>query len=81
MVQQLVRGDPAVLGIELFNEPITSDDELLPFHTKIATVIRDYDDTRSLRSSHRRRATPSTRSSRGRSTAQEHSAVGAGRRW
>ena len=49
MVQQLVirfRGDPAILSIELFNEPVATDDELLAFHTKVARAIRDYDDTR-----------------------------------
>jgi endoglycosylceramidase len=46
MVQQLAikfRGDPAVLGFEIFNEPLATDDELLAFHTKVARAIRDYD--------------------------------------
>ena len=46
MVQELVirfRGDPVVLGIEIFNEPLATDDELLAFHTKVARAIRDYD--------------------------------------
>jgi endoglycosylceramidase len=46
MVQQLAirfRGDPAVLGFEIFNEPLATDDELLAFHAKIARAIRDYD--------------------------------------
>jgi len=49
MVQQLVirfRGDPAILGIEIFNEPLATDDELLAFHTKVARAIRDYDPDR-----------------------------------
>jgi endoglycosylceramidase len=46
MVQQLAirfRGDPAVLGFEIFNEPLATDDELLAFHAKVARAIRDYD--------------------------------------
>jgi endoglycosylceramidase len=46
MVQELVirfRGDPAVLGYEIFNEPLATDDELLAFHAKVARAIRDYD--------------------------------------
>jgi endoglycosylceramidase len=49
MVQQLVirfHGDPAILGIEVFNEPLATDDELLAFHTKVARAIRDYDSDR-----------------------------------
>ena len=49
MVQQLVTrfdGDPGVLGIELFNEPLATDDELLAFHTKIARRIRASDTAR-----------------------------------
>ncbi len=49
MVQELVirfRGDPAILGIEIFNEPLATDDELLAFHTKVARAIRDYDPER-----------------------------------
>jgi hypothetical protein len=49
MVQQLVirfHGDPAILGIEIFNEPMATDDELLTFHTKVARAIRDYDSDR-----------------------------------
>ena len=49
MVQQLVirfRGDPAIVGIEIFNEPLATDDELLAFHTKVARAIRDYDPDR-----------------------------------
>lgn len=38
------RGDPAVLGFEIFNEPLATDDELLAFHTKVAQAIRAYDD-------------------------------------
>jgi endoglycosylceramidase len=36
-------GDPAVLGFEIFNEPMATDDELLAFHTKVAQAIRKYD--------------------------------------
>ena len=46
MVQQLVirfHGDPAIVGIEVFNEPLATDDELTAFHTKLARAIRDYD--------------------------------------
>ncbi|MDB4969178.1 MAG: hypothetical protein JWN44_4867 [Myxococcales bacterium] len=46
MVQQLAirfRGDTAVLGYEIFNEPIATDAELLSFHTKVAQAIRRYD--------------------------------------
>ncbi|HXU68965.1 MAG TPA: cellulase family glycosylhydrolase [Polyangia bacterium] len=49
MVQQLLvrfRGDPAVVGIEIFNEPLATDDELLAFHTKVAGAIRDSDPQR-----------------------------------
>jgi len=49
MVQQLVirfRGDPAVLGIEIFNEPLATDDQLVTFHTKVARAIRDEDPER-----------------------------------
>ncbi len=49
MVQELVirfHGDPAILGIEIFNEPLATDDELLAFHTKVARAIRDYDSHR-----------------------------------
>ena len=35
--------DQAVLGYELFNEPLASDAELLPFHTKVAAAIRTVD--------------------------------------
>jgi endoglycosylceramidase len=46
MVQELAvrfRGDPAVLGFEIFNEPLATDDELLAFHTKVAEAIRRVD--------------------------------------
>lgn len=46
MAQQLAirfRGDPAVLGFEIFNEPLATDDQLLAFHTKVARAIRAYD--------------------------------------
>jgi endoglycosylceramidase len=46
MVQRLAirfRGDPAVLGFEIFNEPIASDEELLTFHAKVARAIREVD--------------------------------------
>jgi len=49
MAQQLVirfHGDPAILGIEIFNEPLATDDELLAFHAKVARAIRDYDSER-----------------------------------
>jgi len=49
MVQQLVirfHGDPAIVGIEIFNEPLATDDELLAFHTKVARAIRDFDSER-----------------------------------
>ena len=45
-LQQLAirfRGDPAVLGFEIFNEPVATDEELLAFHTKVARAIRQYD--------------------------------------
>ena len=46
MMQSLAirfHGDPAVLGFEIFNEPMATDDELLAFHTKVAQAIRKYD--------------------------------------
>jgi endoglycosylceramidase len=49
MVQQLVirfHGDPAIVGIEVFNEPLATDAELLAFHTKLARAIRDFDSER-----------------------------------
>ena len=35
--------DEAVLGYEIFNEPLAADSELLPFHTKVAAAIRTVD--------------------------------------
>ena len=49
MVQELVirfRGDPIIAGIEIFNEPLATDDELVAFHTKVARAIRDDDPNR-----------------------------------
>jgi len=46
MAQQVAmrfRGDQAVLGYELFNEPIAADADLLAFHVKAATAIRVVD--------------------------------------
>jgi endoglycosylceramidase len=49
MAQQLAsrfRGDPAIVAIEIFNEPLATDDELLAFHTKVARAIHDVDPRR-----------------------------------
>ena len=49
MVRELVirfRGDPIIAGIEIFNEPLATDDELVAFHTKVARAIRDEDPRR-----------------------------------
>lgn len=46
MMRQLAirfRGDPAVLGYEIFNEPLATDGELLAFHDKVARMIRSVD--------------------------------------
>lgn len=46
MAQQVAlrfRGDQAVLGYELFNEPIAADADLLRFHVKVAKAMRAID--------------------------------------
>jgi endoglycosylceramidase len=46
MMQQLAmrfREDQAVLGYEIFNEPVATEAELLTFHTKVAQAIRQVD--------------------------------------
>jgi endoglycosylceramidase len=46
MVQQVAlrfKDDQDVIAYELFNEPITSDDQALAFHTKVANALRAVD--------------------------------------
>jgi hypothetical protein len=43
VVAQRFAGDQAVLGYEIFNEPQATDEELLPFHEKVASAIRAVD--------------------------------------
>ena len=44
VVAKRFAGDTNVLGFELMNEPIATDDEVLAFHQKVAAAVRAVDD-------------------------------------